>query len=283
MPTYNVNPPPRPGSYTDTYGGVPGAIDLPDPFADLERLYPNLSQTNAQASRNILAGLRGELSPETLAGLQDDAARYGITSGMPGSDLSFRRGVTRTAGAREALQNNALQNFLNTQTTMSRTQAVSPELQSQIADRNSVYAAAPVPQTAARNLQALFGGGAPGGGSVTYSGGPGGMRPTGTNPPGPNDFWSGPTRGTGWDAPAYNGAYISPLPSGFSPGPQGKDLWSVPDYNPVGPNPTGEINYNGDWRYGVEAGPADVYGPSNQYDPTLDYSGYEGPINYGEY
>lgn len=282
---YNFSPQPRAGSFTKEYGGVPGSIDAPDPFADLAALYPNLSQTNDQVSRNIMASLRGELSPETLAGIQNDAAAYGVTSGMPGSDLSFRRGITQKAGTREALQQQGLQQFLASLAGISKTQALDPAMQAEIADRNANYNAAPDPRANALQIQRTFDqnrGGMNGGGGVTYSQsgrGGGGVGAPGL-PPGQNDFWSGPTQGTGWEAPTYTGGWQSPLSGmdGFSFG-NGGSQGGLNYYDPFAIQQGGEIDFGTPGGAGGDGAAGAPFG-GNQYDPLAEY-GFGDSIDYG--
>src|SRR5207244_9608862 len=86
---FNLNP--TPGFGMCAFGAVPGQLSLPNPFADISSVFPNLGGINKQASSNILSKLRGQLSPETQAALQDASARFGISSGMPGSGLQRNR------------------------------------------------------------------------------------------------------------------------------------------------------------------------------------------------
>lgn len=86
----------------------------PNAYAGMASIYPNLGQTGAQASQNILANLKGELSPETINTIQDEAARFGVTSGMPLSTLAGSRGLSRLGLATQGVQEQGLQDFLNT-------------------------------------------------------------------------------------------------------------------------------------------------------------------------
>jgi hypothetical protein len=266
MPTqrnpFELNPAPRPGSYSDAYGGVPGALGQPDPFGDLASVYPNLSGSNTQLSSDIGAQLRGELSPETTNAAWDDAARYGITSGMPGGDLSRRRSVVNIGRTREQQQQSGIQNYLASLAGLSRTQTVSPELQSEIASRNATMNAAPVPRANAEQLQTTFdrnvgrfGGG---GGGVNYPG-MGRPGPLGTPPAQPNDFFANTNpRGTGFSPGGYGGGYISPLAPGTRAGGGGGDYNSWLD------------------DYGLSQN----FDPVFQYDPFSDQSG-QGQVDYG--
>lgn len=175
--TFNVSPAPRTGQ--GPFGLVPGNVGVPTPAADLGTQYPNLSGTNATISGNILAGLEGQLSPGTIAALQDANAAWGVSSGMPGSGLVRNRGARNLGLTAEQLQAQALQQYNQTIPTISRTQTVSPELQSEIAQWNAIMNAAPDPAQAqnyaqglfAAYMQALGGGRGPGGGTGGRGGG----------------------------------------------------------------------------------------------------------------
>lgn len=155
--TYPTTPAPRTGQ--GPFGMVPGNIALPQPAQDLAAAYPNLGQTNAAVSRSIMAGLEGELSPATINALQDANAAFGISSGMPGmrpgSFLNFRlgRNIGTTA---EALKNQAIQQYNALIPTISGTQTVSPQLQTQIAEQNAINLAAPDPRAAASHAEELY-------------------------------------------------------------------------------------------------------------------------------
>lgn len=84
-------------------------------YSGMSAIYPNLSQTTGQASQNVLSQLRGQLSPGTLATIQNQAARLGVSGlGAPGSDMSNRNLLSMLGTTSETQQNLGLQNFLNT-------------------------------------------------------------------------------------------------------------------------------------------------------------------------
>jgi hypothetical protein len=102
-------------------GGTPAAAATSNPAtynANFSSLYPNLNATQGQASANTLSRLRGELSPETLNAIQDSAARFGITSGMPlgsgGNTITGNFGRKLVGQSVEGLQSQGLQDYLNT-------------------------------------------------------------------------------------------------------------------------------------------------------------------------
>lgn len=86
--------------------------------SNFSTLYPNLSATQGQVSSNTLAHLRGELSPETLNAIQDTAARFGISAGIPlgggGNTVTGNYGRKLLGQTVEGLQSQGLQDYLNT-------------------------------------------------------------------------------------------------------------------------------------------------------------------------
>lgn len=308
---YQSSPPPRRGQ--GAYGLVPGNLQTPDPFADLANLYPNLSGANAQVSRDVMSQLKGELSPETIAAIQDDAARFGITSGMPGSELAGRRGVRSLGLNVENLQNQGQQNFLAATTGIRQNQILDPALRSAIAERNATFNAAPDPQAAADEARRRFyeglGATGTGGGGVTYSGGrgippaprppetiPGSLVARGTRPEGVGAISPaglGPAGGTRMGDAYYGARGDLPLYPGQNPVNDWLDAYGLSEnfdspstqgagnfqfYDPFfsGYGPNQNIDY-GAGGYGDTATP--VY-DQQQYDPFSDYGGGSA-IDYG--
>lgn len=138
------------------HGGVPGAIQAPNPFRDLSSIYPNLSGTNTAASSALLSGLQGQLSAGTQNLIKDAAAAWGVASGMPGSGLAGNKSLRDLGLTSEAVQQKALAQLPGIMDEIARTQTVSPELQAEIANRNATLAAAPNPAAAANYAQQLF-------------------------------------------------------------------------------------------------------------------------------
>jgi len=182
---------------------VPGPLGLPDPFADITRAGINLAGINPSASRSLEAGFRGDLDPNDISALQDESARFGVQSGMPGSGLGINRYLGNVLGARQARRQQAFQNYGPFVGTVAGTQTVQPGLKHEIALQNALNAAAPNPAQAASYAQQLFnqylqmlasqggrGRGGPGGG----------IAPTG-----------GPSGGTG------GGGFPNPIPSPVDP------------------------------------------------------------------
>ncbi len=183
MPTYNVTPPPLTGQ--GVFGMVPGTTSLPNPAGDLAGQIPGLAGTNKAATDVINSKLGGSISPGTMRALQNAAATFGLSSGMPGlrpGGLALNNLFSNIAGFSENQAQQGLQDYNSFVPTVSRTQTVDPGLQAKIADSNAVNLAAPNPSAAGSHAEQLFnkyltslrGGGGPGGGTRGGGGGGGG-------------------------------------------------------------------------------------------------------------
>lgn len=171
-PAYTPNPSPTEG--LGPFGKVPGPVGLPDPYANLSALYPNLGESNKAASKFALSEMMGQLSPETQSNLWDIGARFGQTSGMPGSGLAKNRTARDLGLATEQLQRAGLQDYLNAIFGIAKTQTVSPELQASIATQNAEKSAAPSPPASQTYAQSLYNSylnrASPAGGTGSFSG-----------------------------------------------------------------------------------------------------------------
>lgn len=154
MAAYNLNPAPQYGA--GAFGAVPGPIGMPNPAGSLGAQIPNLGALNTAASGDILSQLGGTLSAGTQNALHNAAATMGVTSGMPGSGLSWNSLYGNIAGASEMQQKQGLSEYNSFIPTVSGTQTVSPNLQTEIAGTNASNAAAPNPQASASYAQQLF-------------------------------------------------------------------------------------------------------------------------------
>lgn len=138
------------------FGSKVAQLPMPNPYGDLSSIYPNLGQTNAAASGAVLSKLRGELSPETLANIQDAAATFGVSSGMPGSGLQIHRNLRDIGLTTEQMQQQGLQDYGPLVGAISGTQTVRPELQHEVQLQNAIDAASPDPAAAASYAQSVF-------------------------------------------------------------------------------------------------------------------------------
>lgn len=97
--------------------------------SQLRRSIPGYDQLISQASQNIGAGLRGELSPEATRNIQRYSAAQALSRGYRGgSEAGLFGAVKNYAGAMEGRQNQALvqaQNFIQQQRTFGMAQPFS--------------------------------------------------------------------------------------------------------------------------------------------------------------
>lgn len=148
---YNVNPAPTSG--TGAFGLVPGPVGVPPSiYEQVRSLYPRISGSGNTALSNIDLELGGNVD---RASLQNDAAAYGINSGMPGSGFVNVGLLNRTDRERQAQRRLGNQDLLSFITGIGGTQT-DPHLAYQIAEENANKAAAPNPETAFQAQQALY-------------------------------------------------------------------------------------------------------------------------------
>jgi hypothetical protein len=144
---------------SNIFGSRVGAIP-PITGPNLGGVYPNLSGTNAALSSSLASELTGQLSPQTIAAINDAAASWGVTSGMPGSGLAMNRFPRDIGLASEDLINRGIGNYSSVIPSVSATQTVSPAqaapLNTEIAAMNAINAAAPDPAAAGSYAQNLF-------------------------------------------------------------------------------------------------------------------------------
>ncbi len=163
------------------FGTVPGPIATPpNIFSQVNQAVPGFGGLTQGTSNVIGSELSGQVSPATLKAMQNAAATFGVTSGMPGSGLQQNGLFGNIAGFSENRQRQGLQDYLGTLGTVGHTMT-DPGLAAEIASRNSNMAAAPDPQKAAeRQLQEWLmkfglanqlGGYGPGGGTGAFRSG----------------------------------------------------------------------------------------------------------------
>lgn len=179
------------GSLTGTSGGsggrsafgtIPAPIATPpNIFSQVSGAVPNFGNLTQGSSDVIGSELSGQVSPATLKAMQNAAATFGITSGMPGSGLQQNGLFGNIAGFSENRQRQGLQDYLGTLGAVGHTMT-DPGLAAEIASRNATLAAAPDPQMAAERqmqewltkfgLTNQLGGYSPSGGTGRYGGRP---------------------------------------------------------------------------------------------------------------
>lgn len=148
---FDLTPGPQTGQ--GPYGTVPGPIGIPPNYwQQMKGIYPVAGQAG-QAASVIGSQLAGQLSPETIAALQRNAAQFGAASGMPLSQFVGNQGLVQLGQNVEATQQAGLTNYQNMLRALSGT-LTPQELSAQIAARNATMAAAPDPRAAAEQQMA---------------------------------------------------------------------------------------------------------------------------------
>lgn len=206
---------PQPHTGQGAFGLVPGPLGVPGPYGDIDP---------ALVSGAVSSHLEGVLSPEEQAAIQDAGARFGVTSGMPGSGLARNRTVRDIGLATGQRQAQGLSEY----------NALVPgaAFKNEIASQNALNAAAPDPAQAASYAKSLFdqylnsirgagrispaGGTTPGASIFNLGGAPtnpaGGTVPTGVGPgwgelsDSLGNVWEGVSGGQG----AFPGEYALP-------------------------------------------------------------------------
>ena len=165
---------------SSAYGAVPYQTQRPKSiYEESQKANPNLISQGASADSVIGNQLSGTLSPQTVNAIHDRSAEFGVSSGMPGSQFAGSMGLRNLGLTVENLQNQGLQNYLNSLKTIG-SQQLDPTLTSGLETYNNQIAAAPNPAAAAQQEYALYQSQkSPGGGTGIYSGPVGPPKSTG--------------------------------------------------------------------------------------------------------
>lgn len=229
LPNYNITPQPTGGN--GAYGLVPGTIGIPpSTWQQLSGINPSFDQTSGILS-NIKSEIEGDLTPQQKKNIQDIAARFGVSSGMPGSNavpnsLAFNKTLRDVGLDTYAVQQQGQKDYLSLLQGVGGQQT--PQgLAAEIAAHNAQLRAAPDPAQAAERqlanywnaLNALRG---PGGGTGQ---GPGPQGGTGTLAPqalGFGGISGGSSLGVGFGSPVSRNANTGTGPGfGGVPGQPG--------------------------------------------------------------
>lgn len=297
LPNYNVNPSPTGGN--GPYGLVPGTIGIPpSTWQQTASAVPALGNTT-QLTNNILSELQGDINPQALKNMQDAAASYGVSSGMPGSNaipgtLAFNKNLRNIGLDTLQVQSQGLKDYLSTLAGIGGQQT--PQgLAAEIAAHNAQLRAAPDPAQAAERqlanywnaLNALRG---PGGGTGQ---GPGPQGGTGTLAPQALGFGFGgypglpSTSGQGASPTGTFGGATATTPGGSS------YTWTGQDFGDLFGDPTGGSQFgtptvpfaptsgldasNPDfWNFGTtydQSAPPDFTGLQDYMDENAFYGG----------
>ena len=151
---YNTSPTPTQGN--GAFGLVPGQISAPPSiWEQLNQNVPNYGALTSSATGDIQSQLNGQINPATQSNIWDSAASRGVSLGQPNSPLSNMIGLNLTGQTSEGLINTGIGNYNSLTGTLGQTQQ-NPALLANIAETNSINAAAPNPQAAASYAQQLF-------------------------------------------------------------------------------------------------------------------------------
>ena len=247
---FNLNPTPQPG--TGAFGSVPGPIGMPpNTWQQLQGLYPNISGQLGQAAGNIGSELAGEVDMPSIA---RETAAYGIGSGMPGSGFSGTRGTNMTINQQQAMKRQGLQDYMGLMGSLGGMQT-NQNTAIGVADRNSVYGAAPNPGEAYQKMLSDY-----------LS-----MR---NNPAGGTGGSGRGGGGSGMDPGMANLLAMMNKPSS----PAGYTPAGTPTYNP---NRTPPDQYGGDF-----SGVGDPYGfddVGGDYSGGGDFSGVGDPYGFDDF
>lgn len=146
--TGNVTAPSAQGPTSHVAGILPGvfggkaqvASRWDFPYSQLSSLLPTLPATNAQLGQNTLQEAQGRLSPEQIRNTQDAMARFGQSSGMPGSELGTNLGANSAGQETSQIQHQGLQDYTSLIPTIFKTQMVDPDMQIKLAMWNATNA-----------------------------------------------------------------------------------------------------------------------------------------------
>jgi hypothetical protein len=157
MASYNVNP--SPGGGSGVFGSVPGPISLPQPYQDFGQVLPGTQSLQTGGASDVLSELEGQLSPETLASIQNQGAGWGVMSGMPGSGVQRNHNLYQAAMTSMQQQQTGAKNYGGLVGPSSRYLTVAPSTEAEIAETNALNAAAPNPTLSGlTNIASMIGG-----------------------------------------------------------------------------------------------------------------------------
>lgn len=153
---FNINPSPQGGR--GAYGSVPGAVGMPASRYSQVRNIVGGPRAESLISENLLRDLGGDIDLDTL---QNDAARFGVATGMPmvggGTGPSFTgvRGLNRTEQERRAIRRQGLQDYLGAAQGIGAL-SDDPNLAANLATQNAIWASAPNPELAAQEQMRIW-------------------------------------------------------------------------------------------------------------------------------
>ncbi len=156
MPATNYNFSPSPTTGKGAYGKVPGTVGLPpNIYEGVTSVYSGLPALTGGAGDIIKRQMAGELSPETINRIQDEAAAFGVASGMPSSQFSGYRGLRNLGLSVEGRQQQGLDNYSKFLSSLGQT-VTDPNLAASIGSSNAALNAAPDPEAAFKAQLAAY-------------------------------------------------------------------------------------------------------------------------------
>lgn len=293
LTAYNTSPAPVTGQ--GAAGKVPGNIGIPPSVYDQAiSAIPGLASAAGPLSGNIMSELSGSIDPQALKNMQDAAAAFGVSSGMPGSNaipgtLANNANLRNIGLDTYAVKQQGLKDYLSTLAGVGAGQT-SQQTAADIANRNATLNAAPDPTQAAQQQlnnywASLLATRGPGGGTSkapSASGGTGSYMPqptqgngfynyTGGTPQMPSSPQGGYDQTNqdwywqGWGDPATTSSYSPIDTTGYGLGPVSgyptdygnQNAWDFTNYNQsASPDLSGydAALYNPDDYYGAMFG-----------------------------
>lgn len=149
LPSLNFNVSPAPRAGQGAYGAVPGQIGLPPSiWSQTGQAVPGLPALTKTATDVTGSYLKGQVPSDVQNFLQQKAAQYGVSSGMPGSGFANNNLVRSLGLSSLQLQQTGLDSLKSLLGTVGGMQ-LDPSLISHIGEENAMYGAAPDPRQAA--------------------------------------------------------------------------------------------------------------------------------------
>lgn len=150
LANYSVNP--TTGTGSGAYGAVPGATATPPSgYEQISGVVPQLPTLTGTSANVIGSQLKGTVPTDVIKQIQDQAASWGVASGMPGSGLSQNLSL-RNLGLNSMQQQQAGQtNYLNLLSGLG-SQMLSPALLTDLSQTNAMLGAAPNPEEATNQM-----------------------------------------------------------------------------------------------------------------------------------
>lgn len=140
------------GGYGNAFGSIPQPIQMPGSvYSEVAGVVPGIGDLSNKTAGIISQQETGQLSPSTISMLENKAADYGVTSGMPGmtpGSLALNNLMASMGMTSEQLQQQGVSNYGNFLGSLASTQ-LDPALSADVSEWNSIVKSAPDPRSAA--------------------------------------------------------------------------------------------------------------------------------------